>query len=86
MTTLSIDYATTADDELELHISTCWQMVTREYEAGNRDGAAYWRQAAQEAQKLRSPEQIARMEEEQGLAPACYFTESGERDRGELAA
>lgn len=68
MTTPTIDFATTADDELEHHIASCWQMVTKEYEAGNREGADYWRLAAQEAQNLRSPEQVARMEEVMGLA------------------
>jgi len=81
---LPIDFATTADDELELHITTCWQMVTQEYEAGNREGADYWRLAAQEAQKLRSPEQVARMEVEQGLNAPCFFAVSGERDRAAM--
>lgn len=84
-TPLPIDFATTADDELELHITSCWQMVTQEYEAGNREGADYWRQAAQEAQKLRSPEQVARMEAEQGLDGSCFFTQAGIRDRAAMA-
>ena len=56
--TLPITFASSPDEELEHHISSCWQMVTQEYEAGNRQGADYWRLAAQEAQKLRSPEQV----------------------------
>lgn len=67
------------DEELENHITTCWQMVTQEYERGNREGADYWREAAQAAQKLRSPEQIKRMEEEQGLNAPCFFYEAGGR-------
>lgn len=78
---LPIEFASTPDEELEMHIASCWQMVTQEYEAGNRQGADYWRQAAQEAQKLRSPEQVARMEAEQGLNAPCFFAVSGERDR-----
>ena len=78
---LPIDFATTADEELELHIASCWQMVTREYEAGNREGADYWRLAAQAAQKLRSPEQVARMEADMGLAEPCYFHRAGQVDR-----
>jgi hypothetical protein len=81
---LPIDFATTADQELELHITSCWQMVTKEYEAGNRQGADYWRVAAQEAQKLRTPETVARMEAELGLGP-CHFDQAGERDRLALA-
>lgn len=69
------------DDELEKHIAGCYQMVTREYEAGNREGADYWRLAAQEAQKLRSPEQVARMEADMGLAEPCYFHEAGQDGR-----
>ena len=80
-TPLPIDFASTPDEELEHHITSCWQMVTREYEAGNREGADYWRQAAQEAQKLRSPEQVARMEADMGLAEPCYFERAGQVDR-----
>lgn len=78
---LPIEFASTPDEELEMHIASCWQMVTQEYEAGNREGADYWRLAAQEAQKLRSPEQVARMEAEQGLDGSCFFTQAGIRDR-----
>lgn len=74
------------DSELEEHISSCWQMVTQEYEAGNREGADYWRLAAQEAQKLRSPEKVARMEEERGLSAPCYFHEAGAADRAAMEA
>jgi hypothetical protein len=75
-----VEFSTTADDELEMHIASCWQMVTREYESGNREGADYWRLAAQEAHRLRSPEQVARMEAEQGLNAPCFFYEAGVRD------
>lgn len=80
---LPIDFATTADEELELHIASCWQMVTREYEAGNREGADYWRLAAEQSQKMRSPEQVARMEAERGLeaTAGCYFEDCGAADR-----
>lgn len=84
-TPLPIDFATSADDELELHIASCWQMVTQEYERGNREGADYWREAAQAAQKLRSPEQVARMEAEQGLDGSCYFTQAGIESRAAMA-
>ena len=84
---LPIDFATTADDELELHIAGCYQMVTREYEAGNREGADYWRLAAEQSQKMRSPEQVARMEAEQGLQDqSCYFTEAGQAARAAAEA
>lgn len=79
-TPMPIEFLNSCDEELEFHIASCWQHMTTEYEAGNREGADYWRQAAQEAQKLRSPEQIAKMEVEQGLAP-CFFHDAGQRDR-----
>ena len=81
---LPIDFATSVDEELEHHIASCWQHVTQEYEAGNREGADYWRLAAQEAQKLRSPEQVARMEAEQGLDGSCYFTQAGIESRAAM--
>ena len=80
-TPILIEFADSVDDELEHHISSCWQHMTREYEAGNREGADYWRLAAQAAQKLRSPEQVARMEADMGLAEPCYFHRAGQVDR-----
>lgn len=86
-TPLPIEFLDSCDDELEHHISSCWQMVTKEYEAGNREGADYWRLAAQEAQKLRSPEQVKKMEDEMGLGPApCFFTEAGQEARAGIEA
>ena len=81
---LPIVFLNSADDELEMHIASCWQLVTQEYEAGNRESADNWRQAAEEAQRMRSPEQIARMEAEYGLTP-CYFSEAGARDATAMA-
>lgn len=83
---MPIEFLNSADDELEMHIASCWQLVTQEYEAGNRESADNWRQAAEEAQKMRSPEQVKKMEDEMGLGPACYFTQAGQDDRKALQA
>ena len=69
-----------SDDELELHIKHCGDLMEECYRQGNPEAAHNWLQAMNKAIKARSPEQVAKMEQAAGLAP-CFFADQGDRDR-----
>lgn len=68
------------DPELELHITDLGRLIVKAYADGDRAAAVAWNNARTAAIMARSPAQVARMEEERGLAP-CQFTVMGEADR-----
>ena len=61
---------TMSDDERELHIKHCGELMEANYAQGNREAAMEWLQAQNEAIKGRSAAQVARMEEERGFVCA----------------
>lgn len=73
------------DAELEQHITDLGLLIQKAYAEGDRAAAVAWAAARAEAIKARSPQQVARMEEERGLGP-CQFTVMGEAARAELEA
>ena len=68
------------DAELEQHIADLGLLIERAMAEGDRAAAVAWAAARADAIKARSPQQVARMEEERGLTP-CQFTVMGEADR-----
>ena len=68
------------DPELEQHIADLGLLIERAMAEGDRAAAVAWAAARADAIKARSPQQVARMEEERGLGP-CQFTVMGEADR-----
>jgi hypothetical protein len=62
------------DFELEQHISDLGRLIEKAFAEGDRAAAVAWSNARTAAIKARSPEQVARMEQD-------YFGECGERDR-----
>lgn len=73
------------DAELEQHITDLGRLIEKAYAEGDRAAAVAWSNARTAAVMARSPAQVARMEEERGLAP-CQFTVMGEAARAELEA
>lgn len=69
-----------SDDERELHIKHCGDLMEECYRQGNSEAAHGWLQAMNQAIQARSPEQVARMEKAAGLAP-CFFADQGDKDR-----
>lgn len=67
------------DEEREAHIHDCGRLMLESMAQDNRQAAEEWLQAQTLAIKSRSPEQVARMEAERGLAP-CYFHDQAGRD------
>lgn len=68
------------DAELEQHIADLGRLIEKAYAEGDRAAALAWNDARTAAIMARSPEQVARMEEERGLGP-CQFTVMGEQAR-----
>lgn len=68
------------DAELEQHIADLGRLILKAMGDGDRAAAVAWSNARTAAIMARSPEQVARMEEERGLGP-CQFTVMGEADR-----
>lgn len=71
--------------ELENHITDLGVLMQKAYAEGDVAAAREWMQRRTEAIKSRTPEQVARMEADRGLAP-CYFHESGQQARAQLEA
>ena len=69
------------DDERELHIKYCGQLMEASYAQGNREAAMGWWQEQVTAIKGRSAAQIERMERSM-----CFFDVRGEADRAMLEA
>lgn len=69
------------DAELESHITDLGLLIQKAYAEGDRAAAVAWSNARTDAIKARSPQQVARMEDERGLGPSCYFHDRGEADR-----
>lgn len=74
------------DAELEQHITDLGLLIQKAYAEGDRAAAVAWAAARAEAIKARSPQQVARMEEERGLGPSCYFHDTGEAHRAAAGA
>lgn len=70
-----------SDEEHELHIKDAGRLMEQEMAAGNREAALGWMFVMQEAIRMRSATQIAKMEAERGLGEPCYFFEQGAADR-----
>lgn len=62
------------DFELEQHISDLGRLIEKAYAEGDRASAVAWSDARTAAINARSPDQVARMEED-------YFGACGDRDR-----
>lgn len=73
------------DSELELHISSLAVLIEKAMAEGDTAMARSWMEARTAAIKSRTPEQVARMEADRGLAP-CYFHESGQQARAQMEA
>lgn len=69
------------DAELEQHITDLGRLILKAMADGDRAAAVAWSSARTAAIMARSPAQVARMEEERGLGPSCYFHDQGEADR-----
>ena len=69
------------DDQREIHIKHCGELMEASYAQGNREAAMDWLQAQNEAIKGRSAAQVAWME-----ARMCFFDVRGEADRAMLEA
>lgn len=74
------------DAELESHITDLGLLIEKAYADGDRAAARAWAAARADAIAARSPEQVARMEEERGLGPSCYFHDQAEADRTRMGA
>jgi len=68
-----------SDQELENHIKSCAALLEQEMGDGNRTEALEWMQKMNDAIRLRSPAQVAKMEAERGLN-TCFFHDQAGRD------
>lgn len=74
------------DAELECHIADLGRLIEKAMAEGDRAAAVAWNNARTAAIMARSPAQVARMEEERGLSPSCYFHDMGAVARVEMEA
>ena len=72
---------TMSDDERELHIKHCGELMEANYAQGNREAAMGWWQEQVKAINSRSPKQIERMER-----AMCFFDVRGQADQAMLEA
>lgn len=67
------------DNEREVHIKSCGQLLLKAHAAGDIEGARRWLRLQNEAIKARSPQMVAQLED-------CYFCDMGDLARIEALA